>query len=173
MVKSVEGKIAHVVRAYDGEPIDLPCPDVVGTSNEVEGLLDHDKDLASWKEMTLDGYSSKFLVPGKFHPMLTLGLGEFDDEELQAAGMAPVTKQTMQTAPVDITEPITEGAQDKVDSRAVTDLKDLQQEEQFLYNERPSTIVAETRTEESSSPGGNGGMLMLVLAVGVAWALYA
>ena len=174
MVKSVEGEMTHLVRAYDGEPVDVLCKDVIGTSNEVEGLLDHDKDLASWKEMTLDGVSSKFLVPGKFHPMLTLGLGEFDDEELAAAGMAPVTKLPMETADEDITEPIVTdgGAQDKVDARALTDLQDLQQEEQFLYNERPGDIETYT-TASSSSSGGSGGMLMVVLAVGIAWSLYA
>ena len=174
MVKSVEGEMTHLVRAYDGEPVDVLCKDVVGTSNEVEGLLDHDKNLASWKEMTLDGVSSKFLVPGKFHPMLTLGLGEFDDEELAAAGMAPVTKLPIQDAAEDMMEPIVTagGARDKVDSRAVTDLQDLQEEEQFLYNERATGIETYTVTSTNSA-SGSGGMLLVVLAVGIAWSLYA
>ena len=174
LVKSVEGKTVHLVRAYDGELVDIEQPNVVGTSNTIGGLLDHNEKLSDWKEMTLDGYNPKFQLPGKSQPMLTLGLGLYEGEELHK--MAPVTKRPQLEARSTIKEPITStsGASDLVSKRYKINLEDEAQNDAALTGIRANDVT-EIILEKSTGPSisGSGGPLMVLLAVGVAWAFFA
>ena len=106
LVKSIHGGHVEVVRAFDGEELDLEVNQVLGSSNSIEKTLDHDVKLAKWKTKTLLGIDPHLNPPGTVHPMLTLGLGELDDELLAELKMKPhmrfAEERETESGPIDV-----------------------------------------------------------------------
>tara|TARA_B100000029_G_scaffold365500_1_gene358814 strand:+ start:1234 stop:2874 length:1641 start_codon:yes stop_codon:yes gene_type:complete len=170
LVTSVEGKTVHVVRAFDGEPLDVSQEVVVGTTNGLQKTMSQQSGMGSWRQNVLEGYDPHVRPPGEIHPMLTLGMGEMDDEQVRALQMAPAAKILGSTeVRGDGIVRTSMGEAGKVDLRAKIDVEDEQAHNSFINRERPGGVEVVQFTE-SSYAEGNGGMLMLV--IGAAIVLY-
>ena len=169
LVKSIEGETVHLVRAFDGEPIDLPQKEVKGSSSAIESSLDHDKELMQWKEDTLDtDKNPKFHPPGSIHPMLALGLGELDDEELRNIEMQPSTVKALPDALEQIASPINvfDSATDKVAKRDLTHVEDENEQLQNFFDTRgdfKAGLVEVGQNPDTVGGGGSGAMVMLMI----------
>ena len=172
MVKSIEGKTVHLVRAYDGVLVDSEQPLVFGATKSIQGLLN--KEFSGWKHRTLGGHNPRLNLPSRKHPMLTLGLGEFDDEELQGVRMAPTTKLQVEQTDTGGFEPVKEFPDaGKSWSRLETKMADFAENEAYFNRDRPIEYSSELLTQEPSVGGGSGSALMIVVGLGIAWAVLA
>jgi len=170
LVTSVEGKAVHVVRAFDGEPLDISQEVVIGTTNGLQKTMTQQKGMGSWRQSVLEGNDPHLRPPGESHPMLTLGMGEMDDEQVRALEMAPASRIMGSTeVQGDGIVRTTLGEAGKVDNRAKIDMEDDLAQIGFANRERPAGVEV-IQFKESSHVEGNGGMLMLV--VGAAIVLY-
>ena len=168
MVKHVEGGKVEVVRAFDGETLDLKLEEVVGSSSKIEGLLNHDSKMAEWKFKTLEGQDPHYNAPGTIHPMLALGLGDLDDELLEEVKMKPhMTKKGSPVAKLPRTEPIRvmQGTNNIEDARRKTEAQDALEDIQNQYNSRTEKVVmADMPSSEGAIPGSTDGSTFLWIA---------
>jgi hypothetical protein len=168
---SVEGKKVNIVRAYDGEPMAVDQIAVIGTTNGMQKTMSQQTGLGEWRVNVLEGKDPHIRPPGESHPMLALGLGEFDDEQVRALEMAPgarITQSTVMTSDGRTHTSIAEAG--RVLNREKTILQDEQAASSFVNRERPAGVNVAGGFKETDAPGGNGGSLMLV--VGAAIVLY-
>jgi hypothetical protein len=171
LVTSVEGKTVHVVRAFDGEPLDVTQESVVGTTNGLQKTMSGQKSMGSWRLSVLEGHDPHIRPPGESHPMLTLGVGQFNEEigaALEMVGAARITGSA--TLEHDGRIRTTVGDTGKVETREKNKLQDELDTTAFTNRERPAGVKSVRFQEISATPGGNGGTLVLV--VGAAVCLY-
>jgi hypothetical protein len=172
LVKTIHGKELEVVRAYDGEVLNQMWEDVNPASTSVQGLLNKDKYCGNWRSRVLEGANPTQVTPGESRPMLSLGLGELPDEDLR-------TIETPDDRPFDPQHSgVVEGEEGVVGVERSEDIAVADQLEEALqttgsrYDVHWST--EEDRLAESNRGGGGGGSgtMMLVLCVGILWAVY-
>jgi hypothetical protein len=172
LVKTIEGKHTHVVRAYDGQHMDVSTAEVLGATNKINGLLNQDRSMVKWKLTVLEGGNSKIDLPSRKHPMLTLGLGELDDEQLDTYKMLPQTKVRH-----DITgsafEPVykSDGMAQEVENKKLQFMRDEEQNQMMLTGDRTHELVPVYRASESDGPsiGGGSGPLLLIIGIAVVY----
>ena len=162
----------NLVRAYDGESIAVDQERVVGTTNGMQKTMSQQKGMGSWRVNVLEGKDQHILPPGESHPMLALGLGELDDEQIRALEMAPAAKFLESVdMPSDGRLRESDDLVRVVESRGMTAALDDAEVTGFMDRERPSAIrTVRTTKGPDLTPNGNGGTLMLV--VGAAVCLY-
>ena len=161
LVKHIEGKKVEVVRAFDGETLDLKLDEVIGSTSKIEGLLNHDSELATWKLKTLDGFDPHYNAPGTVHPMLALGLGEMDDELLQETKKGSTVSGPPRTQPIRVME----GANEIEISRRKTDAQDALEDVQNQFKSRTQQVVmVDMPSKDGAIPGSNDGSTFLWIA---------
>ena len=122
--------------------------------------------------MVQPGVNSKIDLPSQKHPMLTLGLGELDDEQLDTYKMLPQTKVRQ-----DITgsafEPVykTDAMAQEVANKKLQFMRDEEENQMMLTGDRTHELVPvyQARGSDEPSIGGGSGPLLLIIGIAVVY----
>ena len=166
LVTRIKGDQVKVVRAFDGEEVELKAPAILGSTGSLEKTLNGDKRLLRWKFNTLDGIDPHLNPPGVEHPMLSLGLGELDDEILENIRMAPHMRVKRETRGETGVHPVEfeEGANGIEDAIRERDAKDnLEDVQNYFKNHSQKIVMKDIPSEPQSEP--NSTFLMIFGAV--------